>query len=81
VAQHAPKEAEMLLRFARQFLEEGYPLQAAWHARRSVAVRKLGFFAAWSLQKEIERSAGAERERAKRMFWHGPVRTLELQPG
>jgi glycosyltransferase involved in cell wall biosynthesis len=81
VAQHAPKEAEMLLRFARQFLDEGFFLQASWHARRSVVARKLGFFAAWNLQKEIQRSAGAERPRAARMFWQGPVRALELQPG
>lgn len=81
VSQHAPKEADMLMRFARQFLEEGFALQAAWHARRSVAVRKLNFFTAWGMLKEIQRAAGPEQARATRMFWHGPVRALELQPG
>ena len=72
----------LLQQYARQFLAEGFHVQAAYHARRSVAVRRTGptFAGAVRLFTRIWRAAGVERPMVARMFALGPVRALRLQP-
>jgi glycosyltransferase involved in cell wall biosynthesis len=81
VAQNPVPEAEILMRYARRFLSEGFPVQAAWHARRSVAVRPWGFFSALGLLAQIQQNAEAECGLARQMFWRGPVKALGVKPG
>jgi len=81
VPQNPIPEAEILMRYARRFLAEGFPVQAAWHARRSVAVRPLEAFAALGLLGQIQQSAGTDCALATQMFWRGPVRALGVKPG
>ena len=81
-AEAVPDEAVTLRQFARKFLDEGFPVQAAFHARQSFARRRTpgSFFAAAGLFARIRRAAGSERAAASRMFFQGPVKALRLHP-
>jgi hypothetical protein len=67
--------------YARASVAEGFPVLAAYHARRSVAeertLRALG--RAWKLYGAAQRVAGAEAALVRRMFFTGPVRALGLR--
>lgn len=83
----APGDADstgMILRqYAHRALEEGFPLLAAYHARRSVAeeytfgamVRAVGLWL-----RAARSAAAGQRGEVTRMFFTGPVRALRLAP-
>ncbi len=76
-------EAAMLRFFARKFRAEGFPVPAAYHARRSVAVRPTPWTlaaAAGDFARTLW-SASPHRGAATRMFLRGPVKALNLRPG
>ncbi len=76
------RPAVMLREFAERFLAEGFPRQAAFHARRSFVLHRSpgSLAAAAGLAWRAWRAAGAERGEVTRMFFRGPVRALGLQP-
>jgi glycosyltransferase involved in cell wall biosynthesis len=71
-----------LRNFAAQNLAEGFPVLAAYHARRSFASDRAvaSLVAAGRLFARIWRRAGRDRRAAVRMFLLGPVRALRLNP-
>jgi glycosyltransferase involved in cell wall biosynthesis len=78
-----PDESRLLREYAAQFLAENLWVQAAYHARRSLAVRRSGPALAAALQLFARTwwRAEVERHPVSRMFFLGPVRALRLQPG
>ena len=77
-AEAGPDESRLLREYAAQFLAEGLWVQAAYHARRSLAVRRTmpALAAAARLFAQTWWQAGTERSQATRMFFLGPVRAL-----
>ncbi len=79
-AESLADKGAMLEQITRQFLSERLWVQAAYHARRSVAVRRLALGAAFRHFLRAWWHAGPERSQVARMFFLGPVRALRLQP-
>ena len=81
----APKadasRANLMAEFSRRFLAEGFPVQAAYHARRCCAEERTprAFFAAARLFARAWRRAGSARILTARMFFLGPVRALGVR--
>ena len=75
-------ENRLLRECAGQFLAEGLWVQTAYHARRSMVVRRsaLVWTAAARLFIRAWWHAGAQRSQVARMFFLGPVRALRLRP-
>ena len=71
----------VLEEFSRRFLAEGFPVQAAYHARQCFGLTRTApaFFRAARLFARIWRQGGAERVPAGRMFLRGPVRALGVR--
>jgi Glycosyl transferase family 2 len=73
-------QGEMLRGYARRFLAEGFPVQAAYHARQGLKVQRspVGVWQTGRLLAQIRRRAGEDRALAMRMFFKGPVEALEV---
>lgn len=76
-------ECLLLRQWARRFLAEGFGVPAAYHARRSIAVRRSAgaYLHGVALWMQAWRMAGRERLQVNRMFFLGPVRALNMRPG
>jgi hypothetical protein len=73
--------ADTCLSLAARALAEGFPLLAAFQARRAVALDRgpvVAARAAWLGAQAIR--YGPERGLIARMFFSGPVRALQVRP-
>jgi glycosyltransferase involved in cell wall biosynthesis len=80
--QHPPSLPEMYSRFAKWTLEEGFTLQAVYHARKLLSVKRSPhavMTAVRILSSAMVRSPG-EANSHLRMFLMGPVRAHRLRP-
>ena len=78
----AASAGEVTRTYARACVGEGFPVLAAYHARRSVAEEPTlrSLVTAWRIYAAAGRRAGAEAAQVRRMFFSGPVRALGLRP-
>jgi hypothetical protein len=69
-------------RYAAACLDEGFPVLAAYHARRSLAEDRTpaGVAAGLGVFLRAWRAAATDRGLTGRMFFRGPVRALGLRP-